>query len=109
MKQRAVGQHCRRAVLQRQFEDRDHVAVQERLAAGEVILFHAEPYRFLQIPADRVQIEETERMIVRAATDKAMPAFEITQSTADLEPEIVEMGQRHKRRAGGVSPLILQS
>src|SRR5947207_2620042 len=72
-----VGQHRRGAVSEREFEDRRHVAMEERLAAGEVILLDAERDRFVEMALDGRQIEKAEVVVVRTATDEAMRAGEI--------------------------------
>src|SRR5438128_200502 len=106
LEDRAVGQHGGGTVLEGQFEDANHVAVKERLPAGEVILLDSKPHRFLELAPYRFQIEKTERMIVRTATDEAVAAREVAKGPRDLEPEIVEVGKRH---AGRVSGTIIQN
>ena len=86
---RSVREDRGRSVLKRQFQDADHVAVQERLAAGEVIFLNSQPNRLVQITSDGFQVEKTKGVICRTATDEAMPAFKVAQSAADLEPKLV--------------------
>ena len=92
----AVGQHRGRAVAQRQFEDRHHVAVEERLAAGEVILLDAERDRFVEGAADGVQVEEAEAVVVRAATDEAVVQVRLQRVPATWN-------QRSSRCASGTT------
>src|SRR5688572_27245554 len=67
--------------------------MQKRLAAGEVVFLDAELERFVQSAANRVEVKESECVVVRAATDEAMRAGEIAERAGDLEPEVVEMRQ----------------
>ena len=87
----AVGQYRGGAVTERHFKDSRHVTMQEWFAAGEVVLFDAQRHRFIQGAANGFQIEKTEGMVVRTATDEAMRAGEIANGAGDLEPEVVEM------------------
>src|SRR6516162_5922533 len=89
----AVGQHRRRTILQGQLEDSRHVAVEERLAASEVILLDAERHRLVKGAADGFKVEEAEAAVVWPAAYEAVRALEIAQGAADLEPEVVEMRQ----------------
>ena len=90
--------------------------LQERLAAGEVVLLDAERDRLVQHAAHRLQVEEAEGVVVRAAADEAVPARRVAERAGDLEPQVVEVGQRHERggrveqrqRDGHGSALLVQ-
>src|SRR5438034_9724174 len=86
------------AILKGQFQNAYHVAVQEWLAAREVIFLDSQPNRFVQVTAHGFQVEEAERVVRRTAADETMPAFEIAHSAADLEPKLVQMSQGHDGR-----------
>src|SRR5439155_13664005 len=86
------------AILKGQFQNAYHVAVQEWLAAREVIFLDSQPNRFVQITAHGFRVEEAERVVRRTAADETMPAFEVAHSAADLEPKLVQMSQGHDGR-----------
>src|SRR5579885_1013203 len=89
----AVGQHRRRAVAERPFQDGGHVRVEERLATGEVILLDAEGDRLVEGAADVFEAEEAKAAVVRRAADEAVAAGEVAEGAGDLKPEVVEMAQ----------------
>ena len=57
----AVGQHRGRAILQRPFENGDHIGIEERLATGEVVFLDAQRDRFLQICSTVVRSRKPKR------------------------------------------------
>jgi len=88
--EQAVGQHVGRSDLQRRLQDRLHVRIEERLAAGEVVLPDAERGGFVERALHRVQPHHFVRMVGRRAGDEAVRAGEVADRAAHLEPEGVE-------------------
>ena len=99
VEQQAVGEHGRRTVVERACEDRLHLRVQERLAAGEVVLPNPEPGRLLEVGLDLGEGHRLVRVVGRRAGDETVGAGEVADRAGDLEPEGVERPQLDHRHA----------
>ena len=100
LQHRRVGQYRGRAISQGQLQHRDQLGIQKRLAPGEVILAHTPRDRFGQHLLDRLQRQEAERVVVRAAADEAVRAGQVAERAGDLEPEFVQATQFNPARLG---------
>ena len=90
VEQGRVGQHGGRTVLERVLQNALHLAVHERLAAGEVVFADVHVGRFFQRRAHHVARHEPERVIVGRARDEAVVATQVAHRAAYLEPQLVE-------------------
>src|SRR5205823_4384821 len=81
-------------------ENRNHVAVHERLATREVIVADAELARFAQTRFDLGQREYSVRAIGRRGGHETMRALDIAERAGDLKPERVERPHLHVRVRG---------
>src|SRR5438105_15406643 len=90
LEHRAVSQHRGGTITQGQLENRGHIAVQERFAAREVVFLDAQRHGLIEGPANRLQIEKTELMIVRTATDEAVRAGEVANGARTLKGKVVK-------------------
>src|SRR6185436_20231313 len=84
----------RRSLAPRRAEDRDDVAIHERLAAAEVVLADADLARFREPRLDVRERQHLVRVILRRAGDEAMRALDVADRPRDLKPERVESDQR---------------
>jgi hypothetical protein len=81
--------------LQGHLEDGRHFAIEERLAAGEVVFLNTERDRLVEIAAHGVQRQKAEVVIVRPTADEAVRALEVTQRAGNLKPQVIKVRQRH--------------
>ncbi len=93
VEQQPVGQDARRADRQGGLQDRLHLRVQERLAAGEVVLLDPQRRALLEVAPDLLEAEELVGVVGRRAGDEAVGAGEVADRAADLEPEGIQRSQ----------------